>query len=113
MVPEDPQKQEGGQAEAMIAGPISLRVVALFLGKKEEAMTSVIKDDHLPVVPIQAGSKTINRVYFGQLLEWINQRAKNSPMTAAQLEAELDRCTHCLALKDADKRSKRAGKESK
>lgn len=91
----------------MISGPIPLRVVAAFLGKQESDLPAVIESDGLPALPICTGSRPATRIYFLPLLEWINKRARNSPMTAEHLEAELERCSEVLKKKDAAKRAKK------
>ncbi|MES2737263.1 MAG: hypothetical protein V4672_13145 [Verrucomicrobiota bacterium] len=85
-------------------------MVASFLGKQESDLPAVIESDGLPAVPICTGSRPATRIYFLPLLEWINKRVRNSPMTAEHLEAELERCSEVLKTKDAKKRNKQKTK---
>ncbi|SKA88971.1 hypothetical protein SAMN02745166_01516 [Prosthecobacter debontii] len=94
----------------MISGPLSLRLVARFLGKTEDAMPTVIKDG-LPTVQVNADKGPVTKVYFTQLLDWVNKSAK-TPMTAEQLEAELTRCQSTLKAQDKIKRQKAKQKVS-
>lgn len=81
----------------MISGPIPLRVVATFLGKDEHDMPAFIRLSGLPAVNIQSATRPVTKIYFAPLLAWVNRHATGLPMSAEELEAELERCRRKLS----------------
>lgn len=94
----------------MISGPIPLRVVAAFLGKREAEIHAVLEADRIPFVPVNAGKRPEVRIYLTALLDWVNGRAAHGTMTAEQLSSELERCRDRLQAQDAQKRAKKSTK---
>lgn len=90
----------------MISGPLPICLVAQFLGKSVREIPGLIKDEGLPAIPVNAARKPVYKVYFSALLDWINQRASGQPMTAAQLESELERCLQATAEKRLQQKKK-------
>lgn len=94
----------------MITGPIPLRVVAAFLGKREAEIHAVLEADRIPFVPMSSGKRPEVRIYLTALLDWVNGRAAHGTMTAEQLSAELERCRDHLLSLDAKKRAEKSTK---
>ena len=76
----------------MISGLLSLSLVAKFLHKSFAGMRDVLEgEDAIPFIKINAKTKPVLKVPFGQFLGWLNKRS-NTQWTAKELEAELERC---------------------
>lgn len=90
----------------MMTGPIPLRVVAAFLGKREAEIHDVLEKDRIPFVAMSSGKRPEVRIYLTVLLDWVNGRAAYARMTADQLSEELERCRDHLLAQDAKKRAK-------
>lgn len=95
----------------MISGPLSLRLVGELLGKTEDAVRMLIKDERLPVCRINTDRRPMERVYFAPLLAWMNERSVNMKWTEAMLDAELERCAKRLAHMDAERKKRKQGRQ--
>lgn len=84
----------------MTSGPIPIRLVCEFLGKTDPGVRALIKEERLPVIIIPSDRKNMQRVFFEPFLAWLNERSAGTKMTAAQLEAELERCRRAIAERD-------------
>jgi hypothetical protein len=94
----------------VIRGPLSLRLVAMLLGKTEPRVRTLIKEDGLPTVGVPGERGPVTKIFATPLLRWINSHASGQPMTMDDLEEELTRCA--LAIQEQD-RAKSSNKGSK
>lgn len=76
----------------MISGPLPLDLVAAVLGKRRADLEDVTEGPNaLPLVTIDARKKPVRKVYFSQLLAWMNNRSTRT-WTSQDLEDEIERC---------------------
>ncbi len=97
----------------MISGPLPLRLVGELLGKGEAAMKALVQDEteEFPTITINTETKPMLKVLFYPLLHWLNKSA-TVPITAEELDAQLERCEKAIAARDERKRDAKAMKQA-
>lgn len=81
----------------MSAGLYSLGVIAEFLGKRPEEISTLIKDDGLPAIKVPTPTKNAQKVSLLAFHRWLAARSLNDPLTVDDLEQELDRAATAVA----------------
>lgn len=96
----------------MKAGPLSARIVAVLLGKKEHDIPALVESEGLPAFVVNSATQPVYKVYPSALLAWINASARNVVVTKEQFDEEIGRAIEEVKARDQKTRArKKARKE--
>ena len=88
-------------------GSLPISLVAEFLGKTEDEVRRLIKEDGLPALKTPGNTKPSVKIVFSCFHKWLVSNSENEPITAEDLSSELDAAQVRLHDKWDAKRTKR------